>query len=63
MDKPWYASKTIWSNIGQFAIVIFSAFGIQVTDAEISPIMVMIPASIMFIVNLVGRFGARKAIR
>lgn len=61
--KKWYESKTIWSNFGQFAIVIFSLFGVTVTEAEISPIMVLIPATIMFVVNLWGRLGAKKAIK
>lgn len=59
MGKPWYRSKTIWTNMIALAVVILSLKGIEVTPEEQSAIL----AGILAIVNIVLRLITKDPVR
>ena len=60
MDKPWYASKTLWINALAVVAALAGAFGLDLgLDPETQMAMVGV---IMGIVNMVLRFTTKSAI-
>ena len=60
-SKPWYASKTIWTNIAAFAATVAVIFGVDLgltpeTQAEIV-------AAVLAGVNIVLRLLTTKAVK
>lgn len=60
-SKPWYASKTIWSNIVAFAATVAVIAGV---DVGLTPeVQAEIVAAVLAGVNIVLRLITREAIR
>ena len=58
MDKPWYTSKTLITNVVALLVTAASIFGIGITE-ETSASLVMV---VMAVVNIVLRFTTKGGV-
>ena len=57
MEKPFYASKTLWTNIVMLVATVSTAFGL---DLGLDPeTQVAIIGTVMSVINIVLRFVTR----
>ena len=60
MEKPFYASKTLWTNIVMLVATVSTAFGL---DLGLNPeAQVAIVGTVMSVVNIILRFVTRAPI-
>jgi len=60
MDKPFYASKTLWANAVMLIATVSSAFGI---DLGLDPeTQIAVVGAVMAVVNIVLRFVTKSPI-
>ena len=60
MEKPFYASKTLWTNIVMLVATVSTAFGL---DLGLNPeTQVAIIGTVMSVINIVLRFVTRAPI-
>jgi hypothetical protein len=60
MEKPFYASKTLWTNIVMLVATVSTAFGL---DLGLNPeAQVAIVGTVMSVINIVLRFVTRAPV-
>ena len=60
MEKPFYASKTLWTNIVMLVATVSTAFGL---DLGLNPeAQVAIVGTVMSVVNIILRFVTKTPI-
>jgi hypothetical protein len=60
MEKPFYASKTLWTNIVMLVATVSTAFGV---DLGLNPeAQIAIVGTVMSVVNIILRFVTKTPI-
>ena len=60
MEKPFYASKTLWTNIVMLVATVSTAFGV---DLGLNPeAQIAIVGTVMSVVNIILRFVTKAPI-